>query len=157
MVTKGVASVPSPVRNLSETSKDVDHERFVEAVAKQFAHKYGVSNEVQVRPSLSLLILPRSARRADEREFDVQRIDEGELDTNEYVRDVVDELKVRLSLSLLALTGAHLADSLSLSLAVVGLAVRSDARVHARDQRLVPLRFHGASLLATNCILALLD
>lgn len=103
MVTKGVASVPSPVRNLSETSKDVDHERFVEAVAEQFARKYGVSNEVQVRPSLTLSSLPKSARRADEREFDVQRIDEGELDTNEYVRDVVDELKVRLSLSLLAL------------------------------------------------------
>ncbi|KPV76787.1 uncharacterized protein RHOBADRAFT_12541, partial [Rhodotorula graminis WP1] len=68
MVTKGVASVPSPVRNLSESSGEVDHERFVEAVAEQFARKYGVSNEVQ-------------------------RIDEGELDTNEYVRDVVDELK----------------------------------------------------------------
>ncbi|GAA5933360.1 hypothetical protein JCM3775_000666 [Rhodotorula graminis] len=68
MVTKGVASVPSPVRNLSESSGEVDHERFVEAVAEQFARKYGVSNEVQ-------------------------RIDEGELDTNEYVRDVVDGLK----------------------------------------------------------------
>ncbi|BGP37091.1 hypothetical protein JCM10449v2_000995 [Rhodotorula kratochvilovae] len=68
MVTKGVASVPSPVRNLRETSSTISHERFVEAVADQFAQKYGVSREVK-------------------------RIDEGELETNGYAREVVDELK----------------------------------------------------------------
>ncbi|GAA6048019.1 hypothetical protein JCM3770_000151 [Rhodotorula araucariae] len=68
MVTKGVASVPSPVRNLRETSTAVNHERFIEAVAEQFAQKYGVSR-------------------------DTKRIDESELETNGYVREVVDELK----------------------------------------------------------------
>ena len=49
MVTKGVASVPSPVRNLRETSDTISHERFVEAVADQFAQKYDVSRDVKVR------------------------------------------------------------------------------------------------------------
>ncbi|TNY24189.1 Lipoyltransferase and lipoate-protein ligase [Rhodotorula diobovata] len=68
MVTKGVASVPSPVRNLRETTPTVDHARFVEAVAEQFAAQYGLGREVK-------------------------RIDEGELESNSYVRGVVDELK----------------------------------------------------------------
>ncbi|GJN87773.1 hypothetical protein Rhopal_000728-T1 [Rhodotorula paludigena] len=68
MVTKGVASVPSPVRNLREWSTRVNHERFVEVVARQFAEKYALSGEIK-------------------------RIDEGVLEQNEYVREVVDELK----------------------------------------------------------------
>ncbi|GAA5997015.1 putative lipoate--protein ligase [Rhodotorula paludigena] len=68
MVTKGVASVPSPVRNLREWSTRVNHERFVEVVARQFEEKYALSGEIK-------------------------RIDEGVLEHNEYVREVVDELK----------------------------------------------------------------
>ncbi|BGP29252.1 hypothetical protein JCM10296v2_000990 [Rhodotorula toruloides] len=68
MVTKGVASVPSPVRNLREWSKDVSHEKFVEVVAREFADKYGLSGEMK-------------------------RVDESEARENEYVRDVVAELK----------------------------------------------------------------
>ncbi|BGP59397.1 hypothetical protein NBRC10512v2_000691 [Rhodotorula toruloides] len=68
MVTKGVASVPSPVRNLREWSKEIEHEKFVEVVAREFADKYGLSGEVK-------------------------RVDEGEARGNEYVRDVVAELK----------------------------------------------------------------
>lgn len=49
MVTKGVASVPSPVRNLREWSKEIEHEKFVEVVAREFADKYGLSGEVKVR------------------------------------------------------------------------------------------------------------
>jgi lipoate-protein ligase A len=52
MVTKGVASVPSPVRNLKEWSKEIEHERFVEVVAKEFAKKYGGDGEITVRHSL---------------------------------------------------------------------------------------------------------
>lgn len=91
MVTKGVASVPSPVRNLREWSTRVNHERFVEVVARQFAEKYALSGEIKVRHTLcqawadSETDAPRRA----------QRIDEVVLEQNEYMREVVDELKVR--------------------------------------------------------------
>lgn len=52
MVTKGVASVPSPVRNLREWSTRVNHERFVEVVARQFEEKYALSGEIKVRHTL---------------------------------------------------------------------------------------------------------
>ncbi|BGP13163.1 hypothetical protein JCM10213v2_001082 [Rhodosporidiobolus nylandii] len=68
MVTKGVASVPSPVRNLREWSSEISHERFVEVVAKEFASKYNVREEIT-------------------------RIDDSEAERNSYVREVVDELK----------------------------------------------------------------
>ncbi|GAA5984227.1 hypothetical protein JCM11641_005887 [Rhodosporidiobolus odoratus] len=68
MVTKGVASVPSPVRNLREWSSSIDHEQFVEVVAQEFAKKYGVSGEIK-------------------------RVDESEAERNEYVKEVVEELK----------------------------------------------------------------
>ncbi|GAA5832831.1 hypothetical protein JCM3766R1_007058 [Sporobolomyces carnicolor] len=68
MITKGVASVPSPVRNLKEWNADLDHERFVEQVSQEFARRYNVSDEVQ-------------------------RIGKQEIERNEYVRNTVDELK----------------------------------------------------------------
>ncbi|GAA5883256.1 hypothetical protein JCM3774_000647 [Rhodotorula dairenensis] len=77
MVTKGVASVPSPVKNLREFAtgdrggggrERVNHERFVEVVADEFATTYGLGR-------------------------DIQRVDGSEVDRNDYVRDVVDELK----------------------------------------------------------------
>lgn len=54
MVTKGVASVPSPVKNLSELASagrggQIDHERFVKVVADEFAKQHGLGREVQVR------------------------------------------------------------------------------------------------------------
>lgn len=51
MVTKGVASVPSPVKNLSELAKSgslIDHEQFVRVVADEFATQYGVEREIKV-------------------------------------------------------------------------------------------------------------
>lgn len=69
MVTKGVASVPSPVKNLREfAAAAVDHERFVKVVADEFAAAYGLSR-------------------------DIKRVDASEADRNEYVRAVVEELK----------------------------------------------------------------
>lgn len=53
MITKGVASVPSPVRNLSEWSPAFDHDAFVERVAEEFAEVYGGQAEQIV--SLGLL------------------------------------------------------------------------------------------------------
>ncbi|KWU45844.1 Lipoyltransferase and lipoate-protein ligase [Rhodotorula sp. JG-1b] len=71
MVTKGVASVPSPVQNLREFSAAVDHEQFVQVVADEFAAAYGLSRDIKA----SL------------------RVDASEADRNEYVRAVVEELK----------------------------------------------------------------
>ncbi|BGP53267.1 hypothetical protein JCM8202v2_000826 [Rhodotorula sphaerocarpa] len=73
MVTKGVASVPSPVKNLSELASagrggQIDHERFVQVVADEFAKQHGLGREVQ-------------------------RIDQSEADRNSYVREVIEELK----------------------------------------------------------------
>lgn len=67
MVTKGVASVPSPVRNLRETTPTVDHARFVEAVAEQFAAQYGLGREVKVR--LRGGRAARGVKATDERRF----------------------------------------------------------------------------------------
>ncbi|CEQ39111.1 SPOSA6832_00624 [Sporobolomyces salmonicolor] len=68
MVTKGVASVPSPVRNLREWSQALDHDRFVEGVAGEFARRYGTSGEIK-------------------------RIDESEAEGNEYLSEVMEELE----------------------------------------------------------------
>lgn len=48
MITKGVASVPSPVRNLKEWNSEIDHESFVEQVSKEFSKRYGVSGDIKV-------------------------------------------------------------------------------------------------------------
>lgn len=49
-MTKGVASVPSPVKNLREFSAaaTVDHERFVQVVADEFAAAYALSRDIKV-------------------------------------------------------------------------------------------------------------
>lgn len=46
MITKGVASVRSPVCNLAQFSKKVSHEMFVNAVVDSFKAEYGVHDEV---------------------------------------------------------------------------------------------------------------
>lgn len=46
MVTKGVASVRSPVRNLNELRPDVSHEDFVDALTRAFREQYGVDKPV---------------------------------------------------------------------------------------------------------------
>lgn len=53
MVTKGVASVPSPVANLSRWTPALTHDAFVSAVANEFASAYGGDGEVQVRLNVS--------------------------------------------------------------------------------------------------------
>jgi lipoate-protein ligase A len=42
MVTKGVASVRSPVCNLQQTSPHVEHDSFVRAVVDEFRREYAV-------------------------------------------------------------------------------------------------------------------
>ncbi|TFY73183.1 hypothetical protein EWM64_g10828 [Hericium alpestre] len=47
MVTKGVASVRSPVRNLCDFRADITHESFVEAVVWAFREEYHIDEPVQ--------------------------------------------------------------------------------------------------------------
>lgn len=48
MVTKGVASVRSPVCNLQQFNVNVSHGDFSDAVVKAFQDEYGVDQEVCV-------------------------------------------------------------------------------------------------------------
>ncbi|KAG5635935.1 hypothetical protein H0H81_009620 [Sphagnurus paluster] len=47
MVTKGVASVRSPVRNLQHFRRDVTHDTFTSAVVNEFQREYGISASPQ--------------------------------------------------------------------------------------------------------------
>ncbi|KAH6914606.1 hypothetical protein BKA70DRAFT_1396063 [Coprinopsis sp. MPI-PUGE-AT-0042] len=47
MITKGVASVRSPVRNLRQHNPDIGHEHFTNAVIESFKAKYSISSEVR--------------------------------------------------------------------------------------------------------------
>jgi hypothetical protein len=103
LTTKGVASVSSNVGNLSDYNDDVSHETFVDAVVKEFKSHYGGDGIVQVRLILSPSIVSHPTP--------LQKIDEKELETNEYASSVVSELKVRPHLPLSdrtpALTGSN--------------------------------------------------
>ena len=46
MITKGVASVRSPVQNLQRFKRSITHENFVRAVVKSFQDEYDVDEEV---------------------------------------------------------------------------------------------------------------
>lgn len=48
MVTKGVASVRSPVQNLRHFNPSITHEAFVQASAQAFQEAYGVDEEVRL-------------------------------------------------------------------------------------------------------------
>ena len=90
MITKGVASVPSPVRNLVEWSPSFDHDAFVSRVAEEFADVYGGSTEPIVSPPylgdrIGTLLTPR--RRA-------QRVDERELEHNKHAKELSDTMQV---------------------------------------------------------------
>ncbi|SCV72713.1 BQ2448_4250 [Microbotryum intermedium] len=69
LVTKGVASVPSPVKNLREFSTTIDHASFVQAVAEEFGKSHGDEG------------------------LKIYEVDESEVERNEYVRGVIDELQ----------------------------------------------------------------
>ncbi|KAK0499549.1 hypothetical protein EDD18DRAFT_1069191 [Armillaria luteobubalina] len=47
MLTKGVASVPSPVCNLRQHNDKISHEQFCEAAISEFRRVYDISEEVQ--------------------------------------------------------------------------------------------------------------
>ncbi len=48
MLTKGVASVPSPVCNLRQHNVNISHEQFCEAAIREFRRVYDVNEEVRL-------------------------------------------------------------------------------------------------------------
>ena len=48
MVSKGIASVRSPVKNLRDFGAEVEHGTFVDAVIDSFKEHYGVTGPVRV-------------------------------------------------------------------------------------------------------------
>lgn len=48
LITKGVASVPSPVKNLREWSSSINHQNFVTSVAEEFTKLYGGNGGITV-------------------------------------------------------------------------------------------------------------
>ncbi len=64
MVTKGVASVRSPVRNLHDFGAKVTHDDFVDAVVESFQSEYQLSDDASPyeKPltTISLTTIPRS-------------------------------------------------------------------------------------------------
>lgn len=46
MITRGVTSVRSPVRNLCWFQPDITHEMFVDAVVHAFQKEYGINEDV---------------------------------------------------------------------------------------------------------------
>ena len=53
MLTRGVASVRSPVCNLRQFSDAVDHHAFTSAVVKEFKEQYGITSAVGSLPKTS--------------------------------------------------------------------------------------------------------
>ena len=47
MITRGVASIRSPVKNLQEFSPAVNHDKFVRAMVQAFREKYHVGEPVR--------------------------------------------------------------------------------------------------------------
>jgi len=57
MITKGVASVRSPVCNLQQSQPEASHERFTQSVIEAFSKAYGIKEQVALESLWSLLEL----------------------------------------------------------------------------------------------------
>ncbi|KAK4052167.1 hypothetical protein OIV83_002462 [Microbotryomycetes sp. JL201] len=77
LITKGVASVSSPVRNLVEWKSSINHDEFVKAVSNQFAKQQGLADALSIQAGYTQRQL---------------RVDEEEAGRNDYVAKVMDEL-----------------------------------------------------------------
>ena len=62
MITKGVASVRSPVANLQAFNPAVTHESFTAAVIREFQREYGVEEQVRLETFLALVTRTGSGR-----------------------------------------------------------------------------------------------
>lgn len=88
-MTKGVASVPSPVRNVAEWKQGISHDAFVDAVVREFVATYDERSHVEPHVSLSSHDLRTTLTRS------TKHVSRDDMTSNEYVRQVRDELLVR--------------------------------------------------------------
>ena len=100
-MTKGVASVRSPVCNLQQHDQRISHEMFVQAVIQEFQNTYGVSRDVGVTLALLLPLLQRFRIDVAHDAFQIVTVlDSPEIRRLEYFRHGMEELQVsRTSLS----------------------------------------------------------
>ena len=56
MITKGVASVRSPVCNLQQFSDKITHDTFTSAIVQEFQNEYGINTPVRMLKFAHVLI-----------------------------------------------------------------------------------------------------
>lgn len=89
-MTRGVASVSSPVANLRKWSDTITPESFIEGAVDEFNRTYGGDDLAEV----SKMAPP--ALQLPDGEVPIKEVDEDVLRTNDFVREGADELRVRL-------------------------------------------------------------
>ena len=131
MVTKGVASVRSPVRNLQHYNPSISHESFVQAVVDSFKEEYGITTPV------SKLLLHQYVTLTG---FNGQVRDVEETEENksiEYIRNGMTELTV---CDILDGRDAQVL----MKRPAMGLGFRSNSRIHQYCKRELRRREHRA-------------
>jgi lipoate-protein ligase A len=98
MITKGVASVRSPVCNLQQFSPTISHETFSDAVVRAFQEEYNIDQEVNLF-CLSVTICTLKWLKPY-----VAQEDEG-MTNIEYIREGMAELPVRIKYTHRVLSG----------------------------------------------------
>jgi lipoate---protein ligase len=89
MVTRGVASVRSPVKNLQEFCPTVAHDKFVRAMVQAFREEYRIDEPVRPRPKALSLDRPINPF------FQVRYVGASEAVDIPYIRDGMAELPVK--------------------------------------------------------------
>jgi hypothetical protein len=92
MITRGVASIRSPVKNLQEFSPAVTHDKFVRAMVQAFREEYHVGEPVRpshkvISLSFSSLLLPPAQ---------VQYVQAEDATDVPYIQDSMANFRVRL-------------------------------------------------------------
>lgn len=94
MITKGVASVRSPVQNLQSFDSSISHDSFVNAAVNVFKEKYDIHEEVCTTHACVLMGSHRAYLK-------IHYVEENENTLSiPAIRAGMDELKVRLTLSM---------------------------------------------------------
>ena len=121
MVTKGVASVRSPVQNLQRFNPAITHEGFVEASVRAFQEAFGIYEEVRF---VSFCCSCRADRPSDLRR-QPHYVEETENILNiPEIRKGIEELGVRFSRREYPIPTAHSA------MIELGLVIRANSRIH---------------------------
>jgi lipoate-protein ligase A len=89
MITRGIASIRSPVKNLQEFSPAVTHDKFVRAMIQAFREEYNVGE--LVRPSHKVISLSFSSSRPQ-----VQYVQAEDATNIPYIQDSMANFPVGL-------------------------------------------------------------